>query len=137
MSASRIRYLVVFCCISLYGCCMWLRSSFMPIIDALKQDFDKDQEDLSTLAAAFFISYTLIQIPSGLLLQIISSEIAFIVPTVTAGILSQIIYISDSFQSLIIVRVLMGISCSMSWIGTLCLIQQYFSLHHVEYYPTV
>lgn len=131
--AMAIRYIVVLCSILLYGCSMWLRTSFMPLTDAFREEFPGVQEhDLSTLAAAFFIPYSLIQIPSGLVLQVLSSELALIIPTMISGVLSLVVYTSSSLNSLIIIRIFLGLSCSTCWLGTLSMIQQYFSLNDVK-----
>eukprot|EP01084_Bolivina_argentea_P302463 522069_1 len=135
---SVVRYTVVICCITLYGCCMWLRSSFSAITDALKETWpDTQQKDIATLASAFFTSYTLVQIPSGLLLQVFTSELGVIIPVFTSGLCSQLIYYSQSFKALIKIRILLGISCSTAWLGTLSLIQQYFSIYDVPFYAGI
>ena len=105
----------------------------MPLTDAFRQEFPGVQEeDLSTLTAAFFITYTLIQIPSGLVLQMMSSEMALVIPTMISGVSSILIYAATSFNALFAIRILLGISCSTCWLATLSLIQQYFSLNDVE-----
>eukprot|EP01083_Nonionella_stella_P025166 69326_1 len=132
-----IRFIVITCCVLLYGCAMWLRSSFMPVLEALEQEFTVTKQDLSKLASAFFFAYTPVQIPSGLLLQVISSELALIVPTLISGLCSLLIYAAPSFQALIAIRVLLGVSAATCWLGTLSIIQQYFSLYDVPFYAGV
>ena len=131
------RYVVVFSSIILYGCSMWLRSAFMPLTEALTDEFrlppDTAKQEISKLAAAFFRSYPLTLLPAGLLLQILSSEILLIIPLIICGLCSLLIYTSKSLQQLITLRVVLGLSCSTCWLGTLSLIQQYFSLLDVKF----
>ena len=122
----------------MYGAETFLRNSIQPITDAFTQSpFNMDRSQITNAVTAFYPSYALLQIPTGILLQVFSAEIAIICPVILSGVCAQLIYICRSYQSLIMIRFLMGLSQTTCFLATLAIIQQYFSLNHVSFYTGI
>ena len=122
----------------MYGGETFLRNSFQAITGAFTQSpFNMDKSQITNAVTAFYPSYALLQIPTGILLQVFSAEIAIIFPVLLSGICAQLVYICQSYQSLILIRFLMGLSQTTCFLATLAIIQQYFSLNHVSFYTGI
>ena len=96
-----------------------------------------NESQITKVFTAFYPSYAALQIPVGILLQVFSAEIAIIFPVILSGICAELVSICNSYESLVIIRFLMGLSQTTCFLATLAIIQQYFSLDHVSLYTGI
>eukprot|EP01083_Nonionella_stella_P073663 199398_1 len=59
---------LIFCLIFFY------RGSLSPIVDVLEQEFHATSSQIGKMASLFYVGYTVVQIPSGFALEILSAE---------------------------------------------------------------
>lgn len=130
-----VKHVVLSCCILLYGCEVILRNSFQPLTDVFEQEpFLMTKDQTTNLITCFFVGYGILQIPAGLLLQVVSSEITLIVPVFFSGICAQLLVLCESYSQLLAIRFFIGVSQASCFLSTLCIIQQYFSLKQLSFY---
>ena len=108
-----------------YTVSQFLRTSIGVLSPNLMNDFNINPNNMGLLGGVFFLSFALFQIPAGLLIdrygprKVMSSVIIF-------GVLGSIIFaLSNSFYSLLMGRVFMGLGCSICLMGSLVLITRW------------
>ena len=94
----------------LYGCETFLRNSFQPITAVFENPpFEMDKPQITKVFTAFYPSYAMLQIPVGILLQVFSAEISIIFPVILSGVCAELVYICQSYESLLLIRFFMGL----------------------------
>jgi len=76
----------------------------------MSKDVHLTDEEYSTGVSVFFIGYILFEIPSNILLKLTTPPVWFSLIMISWGIISTCMMFVNNFQSLIIVRVLLGIA---------------------------
>jgi len=77
---------------------------------SLLEDIHLSEEDYSIGVSVFFIGYILFEIPSNLLLKLTSAPIWFAIIMVSWGIISSCMMFVHDLQSLILVRIFLGVA---------------------------
>jgi MFS family permease len=108
-----------------YTVSQFLRTSIGVLSPNMMNDFNINHNDMGLLGGVFFLSFAIFQIPAGILIdrfgprKVMSSVIIF-------GVLGSIIFaLSNSFYSLLIGRIFMGLGCSICLMGSLVLITRW------------
>jgi len=108
-----------------YTVSQFLRTSIGVLSPNMMNDFNINPNDMGLLGGVFFLSFAIFQIPAGILIdrfgprKVMSSVIIF-------GVLGSIIFaLSNSFYSLLIGRIFMGLGCSICLMGSLVLITRW------------
>ena len=121
---NQFFYIMLVLCAG-YTVSQFLRTSIGVLSPNLMNDFNINPNDMGLLGGVFFLSFALFQIPAGILIdrfgprKVMSSVIIF-------GVLGSIIFaLSNSFYSLLIGRILMGLGCSICLMGSLVLITRW------------
>lgn len=114
---------IVFFCLDFY-----FRMSPTLVVQPMMHHFSIPLAGFSAFASLFFIGYSLMQIPSGLIVQTFNvTKALFIVMCVCA--LSFIIFIkTDVLWLAYVMRLLNGLTSAFSLIGVLYIAQQYFPI---------
>lgn len=102
------------------------RSSVAVIAPNLIQDLGLDAWELSTVSASFFYAFALMQIPVGIFLDSIGPRITMTLLTFIAAAGALLFSMGESYYSLSIGRVLLGIGMACNFMGTLKLITIWF-----------
>ncbi len=121
---NQFFYIMLVLCAG-YTVSQFLRTSIGVLSPNLMNDFNINPNNMGLLGGVFFLSFALFQIPAGLLIdrygprKVMSSVIIF-------GVLGSIIFaLSNSFYSLLMGRVFMGLGCSICLMGSLVLITRW------------
>tara|TARA_X000001036_G_scaffold37762_1_gene30577 strand:+ start:3421 stop:4614 length:1194 start_codon:yes stop_codon:yes gene_type:complete len=108
-----------------YTVSQFLRTSIGVLSPNMMNDFNINPNDMGLLGGVFFLSFAIFQIPAGILIdrfgprKVMSSVIIF-------AVLGSIIFaLSNSFYSLLIGRIFMGLGCSICLMGSLVLITRW------------
>jgi MFS family permease len=108
-----------------YTVSQFLRTSIGVLSPNMMNDFNINPNDMGLLGGVFFLSFAIFQIPAGILIdrfgprKVMSSVIIF-------GVFGSIIFaLSNSFYSLLIGRIFMGLGCSICLMGSLVLITRW------------
>jgi len=102
------------------------RSSVAVIAPDLIQDLNLDAWELSTVSASFFYAFALMQIPVGIFLDSIGPRITMSLLTLVSVIGALIFSMGDSYYSLTLGRMLLGIGMACNFMGGLKLITLWF-----------
>ena len=121
---NQFFYIMLVLCAG-YTVSQFLRTSLGVLSPNLMHDFNINPNNMGLLGGVFFLSFAIFQIPAGILIdkygprKIMSSVIIF-------AVLGSIIFaLSNSFYTLLIGRVLMGLGCSICLMGSLVLITRW------------
>ena len=120
------RWLVLIVAGILFILSQFYRSSVAVIAPNLVKDLNLDAWELSTISAAFFYAFALMQIPVGIFLDTIGPRITMTVLTLVAVAGAFIFSLGESYFPLAIGRVLLGIGMACNFMGTLKLITIWF-----------
>lgn len=120
------RWLVFFFAGTLFMLSQFYRSSVAVIAPDLIQDLNLDAWELSTVSASFFYAFALMQIPVGIFLDSIGPRITMSVLTLVSVIGALIFSMGDSYYSLTLGRMLLGIGMACNFMGGLKLITLWF-----------
>ncbi len=93
----------------------------------LMQDLNIGPEQLGLLSGFFFYSYTLMQIPSGLLYDRFSAKIIIALSCLICAVGALIFAFTDQMQIACIGRLLLGFGSSFSFVGALVVAARWFS----------
>jgi len=130
LNADKIkssRQWLVFCFAgTLFILSQFYRSSVAVISPNLIQDLNLDSWELSTVSASFFYAFALMQIPVGIFLDSIGPRITMTVLTMVAVIGALVFSMGESYYSLTLGRVLLGIGMACNFMGGLKLITIWF-----------
>ena len=121
---NQFFYIMLVLCAG-YTVSQFLRTSLGVLSPNLMHDFNINPNNMGLLGGVFFLSFAIFQIPAGILIdkygprKVMSSVIIF-------AVLGSIIFaLSNSFYTLLIGRVLMGLGCSICLMGSLVLITRW------------
>ena len=121
---NQFFYIMLVLCAG-YTVSQFLRTSLGVLSPNLMHDFNINPDNMGLLGGVFFLSFAIFQIPAGILIdkygprKVMSSVIIF-------AVLGSIIFaLSNSFYTLLIGRVLMGLGCSICLMGSLVLITRW------------
>ena len=108
-----------------YTVSQFLRTSIGVLSPNMMNDFNINPNSMGLLGGVFFLSFAIFQIPAGILVdrygprKVMSAVIIF-------GVLGSIIFaLSNSFYSLLVGRIFMGLGCSICLMGSLVLITRW------------
>ena len=108
-----------------YTVSQFLRTSIGVLSPNMMNDFNINPNSMGLLGGVFFLSFAIFQIPAGILIdrygprKVMSAVIIF-------GVLGSIIFaLSNSFYSLLVGRIFMGLGCSICLMGSLVLITRW------------
>ena len=102
------------------------RSSVAVISPNLIQDLNLDAWELSTISASFFYAFALMQIPVGIFLDSIGPRITMTVLTLVGVIGALVFSMGESYFSLTVGRMLLGIGMACNFMGGLKLLTIWF-----------
>ena len=111
---------------ALFFLSQFYRASTAVIAPDLMRDLGVGSRDLSLISAAFFYAFALMQIPIGIVLDVISARRAMTVLSLISAIGAVIFGLGQSITVLTVGRVLMGTGMACNLIGTLKLITMWF-----------
>ena len=121
---NQFFYIMLVLCAG-YTVSQFLRTSIGVLSPNMMNDFNINPNDMGLLGGVFFLSFAIFQIPAGILIdrfgprKVMSSVIIF-------AVLGSIIFaLSNSFYSLLIGRIFMGLGCSICLMGSLVLITRW------------
>ena len=126
INSSR-RWLVFIFAGTLFILSQFYRSSVAVIAPNLIQDLALDSWELSTVSASFFYGFALMQIPVGIFIDSIGPRITMTLLTLVAVIGALVFSHGESYYSLTLGRVLLGIGMACNFMGGLKLITIWFN----------
>ncbi|MEX1154763.1 MFS transporter, partial [Parvibaculum sp.] len=130
MSAPRASRLYVVALVAIlclvYTVSQFLRSSTGVIAPNLTADLGLQPEELGILSGAFFLSFALMQIPVGILLDRYGARLTMI-GSVGVAVLGCLVFaMAEGRMGLTVARILMGIGCSVMLMGPLMIYRRWF-----------
>ena len=130
MSAPRASRLYVLALVAIlclvYTVSQFLRSSTGVIAPNLTADLGLHPEELGILSGAFFLSFALMQIPVGILLDRYGARLTMI-GSVGVAVLGCLVFaMAEGRTGLTVARILMGIGCSVMLMGPLMIYRRWF-----------
>ncbi len=114
-------------CVLIYVFSQYFRNSISIIAPNLRSEFLLEPQQIAFLALIFFLTFTIVQLPLGLIIDRFgprkSIGVCIIITTIGSVIFSQ----AHNFDNLVLGRALMGLGCSSFFMAPLVLFTQYFS----------
>lgn len=130
MSATRLRWLVF----GLGGAAFWLafvhRVAPVAIADELTRAFQVNGAALGALAATYFYVYTVMQVPTGVLVDTLGPKRVLTVGGVVAGVGSMLFGYADTLWGAALGRALAGLGVSVAFVALLKICAQWFAERH-------
>jgi MFS family permease len=112
---------------ALFYCYAYFAQVFPSVItNQLMIKFSTDAVGLSMLSSSFFWSYTIMQIPSGLLIDKFGARKTLTIAIFISAVGVLLFSITNLFYLAILGRILMGIGCAFSFVGVLYLLIRWF-----------
>ena len=96
---------------------MAFQTSFASIQVRLEADLDLDSNDLGLISAAFFLSYAVVQIPAGLLLDRFRPASLLPAAAIATGLCGLILAFAEGSTLALISRLLMGAAAAFAFPG--------------------
>jgi MFS family permease len=119
---------------ALGGAAFWLaffhRVAPVSIADDLTRAFAVNSAALGALAATYFYVYTLMQIPTGVLVDTLGPKRVLTVGGLVAGVGSLLFGVADSFWAAAFGRTLAGLGVSVAFVALLKISAQWFEERH-------
>jgi MFS family permease len=125
-AASRARWLVFALAASAFWLSFFHRVAPAAIADDLQRSFAIGGAMLGTLAATYYVIYTLMQVPTGVLNDTVGPRRVLAAGCVIAGIGSLLFAAADSVTTAIIGRALAGLGVSVAFVSMLKLAAEWF-----------
>ncbi len=126
----RLRWIVF----ALGGAAFWLaffhRVAPVSIADELTRAFAVNSAALGALAATYFYIYTLMQIPTGVLVDTLGPKRVLTAGGVVAGVGSILFGLADTFWGAAFGRTLAGLGVSVAFVALLKICSQWFEERH-------
>ena len=128
MANNSLKFLFIMFVLCLgYTISQFLRTSVGVLAPNLMMDFSISPEEMGLLGGVFFLSFALFQIPAGILIDKYGPRRIMTI-IITFTVIGSIIFaLSNSYISLIIGRIFMGLGCSVCLMGSLVLITRWAS----------
>ena len=120
------RWLILILAGSLFILSQFYRSSVAVIAPNLVADLKLDAWELSTVSAAFFYAFALMQIPVGMFLDTIGPRVTMTALTLISVAGTFLFATGDSYPCLALGRAMLGIGMACNFMGTLKLITIWF-----------
>ena len=95
-----------------------IRVAPQEMIDLLRADFNLNMSDITAIQSAFFLSYILMQVPAGLLIDRFPPHRILQAAVATVLLSSILFYQAHTFGWLILSRVLLGIGSAFAFSGS-------------------
>lgn len=134
MNAARLRWIVF----GLGGAAFWLaffhRVAPVAIADELTRAFQVNSAALGALAATYFYVYTVMQIPTGVLVDTLGPRRVLTAGGVVAGLGSLLFGMAETFWGAACGRALAGLGVSVAFVALLKISAQWF---HERHFATV
>ena len=121
---NQFFYIMLVLCAG-YTVSQFLRTSVGVLSPNLMHDFNINPNNMGLLGGVFFLSFAIFQIPAGILVDKFGPRKVMSVVIIFAVLGSIIFALSNSFHTLLIGRVLMGLGCSICLMGSLVLITRW------------
>ena len=121
---NQFFYIMLVLCAG-YTVSQFLRTSVGVLSPNLMHDFNINPNNMVLLGGVFFLSFAIFQIPAGILIDKFGPRKVMSVVIIFAVLGSIIFALSNSFHTLLIGRVLMGLGCSICLMGSLVLITRW------------
>ena len=121
---NQFFYIMLVLCAG-YTVSQFLRTSLGVLSPNLMHDFNINPNNMGLLGGVFFLSFAIFQIPAGILIDKFGPRKVMSVVIIFAVLGSIIFALSNSFHTLLIGRVLMGLGCSICLMGSLVLITRW------------
>ncbi len=121
---NQFFYIMIVLCAG-YTVSQFLRTSIGVLSPNLMYDFNINPNNMGLLGGVFFLSFAVFQIPGGILIDRYGPRKVMTAIIIFAVLGSIIFALSNSFYSLLIGRILMGIGCSICLMGSLVLITRW------------
>jgi MFS family permease len=99
----------------------FLRAFLNTLVPEISSSFKIDPEQLSLLAAAYYLTYGIMQIPVGILVDRFGVRLLLTLATIVAGMGVFLFAITNTFLTAVISRLLMGFGSSFGFICLLVL----------------
>jgi len=119
---------------SIYVVSHFYRVSNGVIAPDLMRELDLSQEAMGTLTGAFFITFSLTQIPVGIMLDRLGTRHTIPIMMTFAVVGSLIFAVAAGLAGLTVGRMLMGLGCSCVYVGALAVASRWFQ---TRYFATV
>lgn len=103
-----------------------LQSSPSVMVSSLVKHFNTSELGVSILASSFFYTYATLQIPAGILVDRCNIKYIFIAGLAILSLASIYFTHSNSFQSAMLTRIIMGIAALPGLVGSLYIANQWF-----------
>ena len=128
MAKNSLKFIFIMFVLCLgYTISQFLRTSVGVLSPNLMIDFSISPEKMGLLGGIFFLSFALFQIPAGMLIDKYGPRRIMIIIITFAVIGSIIFALSNSYTSLMIGRIFMGLGCSICLMGSLVIITRWAS----------
>ena len=120
----------------LYALGYFFRGSVAPITDVLETEFNATSGDIGLMSSLFWAGYFLLQIPSGLLLQHLSTEFVVLISAILFAITSGLFGLPFNKDNIILPSIIMfiaGTAIAPIFLAVLSLISQRLGRHYLPY----
>ena len=121
---NQFFYIMLVLCAG-YTVSQFLRTSIGVLSPNLMIGFNINPNDMGLLGGVFFLSFAIFQIPAGILIDRYGPRMVMSITIFFAVIGSILFALSNSFNDLLIGRILMGLGCSICLMGSLVLITRW------------
>ncbi len=128
MDENRRWYIVGICSL-LFFLSMFYRVSSAVISPQLIDEFGLSSDELGLLAAAFFYTFALFQIPLGLLMDRFGARITMSIFSIIGGIGAIVFAKSGGINGLLLGRTLLGAGMACNLMGSMKLFTEWFRPH--------
>lgn len=126
-SRLRNRWTVLLICSALFVFSQFYRVSNTIIGPGLQRDLNLSSEALGTISAAFYYAFALVQIPLGIILDRFGSRLTMTVLSSMGAMGAWLFASADAMAFAVMGRVLLGVGMSANLIGSMKLLDKWFS----------
>ena len=125
--SAHAAVILVAALVAIYSISQFFRNSIGVIGPDLAREFDLDARGLGMLASVFFLSFAVLQIPLGMLIDRHGPKASIIATALIAVAGSVLFARANSYSELIAARLLIGAGCSSFFMGSLAIYAETFS----------
>ncbi len=112
--------------VAIYSISQFFRNSIGVIGPDIAREFDLDARGLGLLASVFFLSFSALQIPLGMIIDRHGPKTAIVATAMIAVGGTVLFALAGSFSSLLAARLLIGAGCSSFFMGSLAIYAERF-----------
>eukprot|EP01083_Nonionella_stella_P292329 994268_1 len=117
-------YLIVVLGGLMYCLFFFYRGSLSPIVDVLGQELHATSSEIGQLSSLFYVGYTVMQMPSGFALEILSAEFVMLTSSLGFTITASLFGLSQHILYGSIIMCIAGVVGGPLWLGCVSLIGQ-------------